>query len=259
MHLHRAFGYFELPKFDPFLMLDDFSSSNPRDYAPGFPWHPHRGIETVTYMIAGSVRHEDSLGNKGAISDGAIQWMSAGSGILHQEMPDTYEGRMTGFQLWVNLPESHKMMSPRYRDISPAQVLTVEDSEATVRVVAGTFKNVTGPVADLVVDTTYFDVSIKPGKSFSHAAAADSTAFIYVFDGAVAVGDEGESVNSNEVALLVDGESVELTAGEEGARLLFASGRPLGEPIAWHGPIVMNTDEEIRQALEDLNAGTFVK
>lgn len=258
VHLHRVFGYHELPQFDPFLMLDDFSSSEPDKYIAGFPWHPHRGIETVTYMIRGSVRHEDSLGNKGIISDNSIQWMTAGSGIIHQEMPEVSEDRMIGFQLWVNLPKSHKMMEPRYQEISSAQMQSVENNHAHVKVIAGSYEQVTGPVADLMVNPTYLDVTIKPNKTFSLKTDNSHTAFFYIFKGSVHVGDDAKIIHSNEVVLLDEGDMIELHAGTEGARLLYIAGKPLNEPIAWYGPIVMNTEEELKVAVDELNNGTFV-
>lgn len=259
VHLHRAFGYNEVPAFDPFLLLDDFSSPNSDEYREGFPWHPHRGIETVTYMLAGEVRHEDSMGNKGVVGPGAVQWMTAGSGIVHQEMPNADIEPIAGFQLWVNLPKSHKMMSPRYQDITPTQIPTVKHEGVTVKILAGAWQGTTGPVSDLMVNPMYLDVSLERGSVFTCEVPATDAVFAYVFEGSIAVAMPEHHINKGMVALLGTGEEIKIYAPEKNARFLVISGKPLGEPVAWYGPIVMNTDEELQQAFDELNEGTFVK
>ncbi len=260
VHLHRAFGYYEVPKYDPFLLLDDFGSDDPRDYLLGFPWHPHRGIETVTYVFAGSVRHKDSLGNSGTIGSGDIQWMTAGSGIIHEEMPEVFEGRMRGFQLWVNLPAKDKMADPRYQDIRASAVPEVaSDGGVKVKVICGSYRGVTGPVEDLAVRPEYLDVLLPAGAGFTHDIPADRNAFAYVAEGAVDLGVGATDITADHVVHFGAGEGVRFTAGPVGARVLLVSGRPLGEPISWYGPIVMNTEAEIRQAFAEYEAGTFVK
>lgn len=260
VHLHRAFGYYEVPKYDPFLLLDDFGSDNPHDYIMGFPWHPHRGIETVTYVFAGSVKHKDSLGNAGEIGSGDIQWMTAGSGIIHEEMPQLFEGRMRGFQLWVNLPAADKMCDPRYQDIRANMVPEVAGPNgAKVKVICGAYGDAKGPVEDLAVRPEYLDVSLPAGATFEHAVPAEKNAFVYVVEGSATVGGDAKEIPAEHVAHLGAGDGVTVTAGGQGARFLLVSGKPLGEPIAWYGPIVMNTDAEIRQAFAEFEAGTFVK
>jgi len=278
VRLHRAFGYEQVPQFDPFLLLDDFRGDDPADYAGGFPWHPHRGIETITYVLAGEVEHADSMGNQGVITTGDVQWMTAGSGIIHQEMPrGDAEGRMGGFQLWLNLPAAQKMRDPRYQGIEVAQIPVVEVDGAAVRVIAGRVVGgaggrsaegidsvagpVAGPVVDLTVDAEYFDVSLAPRARWAHPTQQGHTALAYLFQGDGRFGASGEPVvaGSGTLVLFGDGDEVEITAGESGARFIFVSGKPLREPIAWRGPIVMNTAEELAQAWRDLDAGTFVK
>ncbi len=261
VHLKRAFGFRETGQFDPFLLLDDFRSDSPADYLAGFPWHPHRGIETITYVLDGEVEHEDSLGHGGVISAGDIQWMTAGSGILHQEMPKgNRTGRMYGFQLWANLPSSHKMMEPRYRDVRHDTVPVVKADGAEVRVIAGRVGEVTGPVQDIVTDPEYLDVSLRPGTQFTHPIAADHTVFAYVFDGEgyfdMAV--TGSCPNGT-LVLYGTGDTLRISTEQRPVRFLLASGRPLGEPIAWYGPIVMNTQDELRLAFEEFEKGTFIK
>ena len=277
VHLRRAFGFGETSDFDPFLLLDDFRNDVPRDYLAGFPWHPHRGIETITYVLAGSVEHGDSLGNKGAISAGDVQWMTAGSGIIHQEMPKGDEaGRMHGFQLWGNLPSSQKMTAPRYQEVEAADIPVVTDDDGTrVRVICGSFWGKSGPVDGIAADPIYLDVSIPPGKNKSVPVETTRHAFAYVFAGtgkcgnasspsAVrtdAIGGEAapsEEVDNRSLVLFDRGDEVTVQAGEEGMRFLLVSGKPLAEPVAWRGPIVMNTQEQLEQAYRELRQGTFL-
>ncbi len=263
VHLRRAFGNLNVPKLDPFLLLDDFRSENPAEYVAGFPWHPHRGIETVTYMFDGFVEHEDSLGNKGAIRPGDVQWMTAGNGIIHQEMPKhtDEDGRMGGFQLWVNLPASNKMMDPRYQGIESAQIPEVEAAKGVrVRVVSGQIDGVQGPVTHIVVDPEYLDVQIAPGARFDHPVKKGHRAFAYVVRGRGRFDPEaGEVVESENLVLFRDGERVAIEAMDEPLRFLLISGKPLREPVAWWGPIVMNNRREIEVAVEEFQNGTFVK
>jgi redox-sensitive bicupin YhaK (pirin superfamily) len=261
VHLKRALGPGEAKLADPFLLLDDFHSKDPADYTAGFPWHPHRGIETVTYVINGLIEHGDSIGNKGAIGSGDVQWMTAGGGILHQEMPQAYDGMMQGFQLWVNLPASEKMMRPRYRDVKSSQIPEVATADgASVKVVAGEVEGTKGPVRDLVVESEYLDVSIRPGKSFYHDIRKGNTAFAYVFGGEGRFGNNEKRVSGpEELVLFKDGDKVEAKAGKDGIRFLLVSGNPLDEPIAWGGPIVMNTEEELDAAFRELREGTFIR
>lgn len=263
VHLRRAFGFDEVPELDPFLLLDDFRGDDPRQYLPGFPWHPHRGIETITYMLAGRVEHGDSMGNEGVIAPGDVQWMTAGSGIIHQEMPKgDQQGRMGGFQLWANLPRLHKMMDPRYRGLTAEEIPEVTlDSGAQVRVVAGTVGGVTGPVTDIVTEPEYFDVALPPNATFEHAIPSGHTAFAYVFEGEATFDmQRKEKVTSEHLVLYKpEGERVAVTTQETPVRFLLVSGQPLGEPVAWRGPIVMNTQEELRVAFEEYQNGTFIK
>ena len=259
VRLSRAFGYHEVPRLDPFLMLDDFGSDDPDDYLAGFPWHPHRGIETVTYMLNGEVEHGDSMGNSGVIGSGDIQWMTAGSGIIHQEMPRRARGRMRGFQLWVNLPKRDKMMTPRYRDVKHADIPEVRPAPGVkVRVVSGTVAGVRGPVHDIVVDPEYLDVSIAPGVEFRHAIPGDHRVFAYVVDGSGRF-DGGKGIGFGHAVLFGAGDEVAVAAGDSGVRLLLVSGRPLNEPVAWGGPIVMNTQAELDRAFDEYRQGTFIK
>jgi redox-sensitive bicupin YhaK (pirin superfamily) len=256
VHLRRAFGYAELPRFDPFLMLDDFRSSNPDQYLEGFPWHPHRGIETITYMLEGSVEHADSLGNRGVIGPGGVQWMTAGGGIIHQEMPKPGpDGRMGGFQLWANLPAANKLMPPRYRELTDEDIPRVAIPGGEVLVLAGTLGGITGPVTDVVTAPEYLDLRLQAGASLLHPTPPGHTVFAYVFAGELLLG--GRLLSDHSLVLCGDGDHVNLKGGPRGASLLLVSGRPIGEPIAWRGPVVMNTDEEIRQAFEDYRNGTF--
>jgi len=279
VHLKRAFGFGEVRDFDPFLLLDDFRGDNPVDYIQGFPWHPHRGIETITYMLRGKVEHGDSLGNKGMISAGDVQWMTAGSGIIHQEMPKgDPDGRMYGFQLWANLPRSHKMMDPRYRDVTDAQIPEVTLADGVrVKIICGEAGGQRGPVQDIVIDPEFIDVSVPARTEFIHPTKPGYTVFAYVIEGKGCFCEqkdpfsyevEGsnyfdlqrEPLTGNGTLLVFeDGDQVKVTTEEDGIRFLLMSGKPLKEPVAWYGPIVMNTAEELRIAFEEYQNGTFVK
>jgi redox-sensitive bicupin YhaK (pirin superfamily) len=279
VRLRRAFGFGNTTDFDPFLLLDDFRNENPEDYLAGFPWHPHRGIETITYVLAGTVNHGDSLGNSGTLGSGDVQWMTAGSGILHQEMPKgDQRGRMHGFQLWANLPSSLKMTSPRYQDITSQEIPEVTDDDGTiVRVVCGEFWGKTGPVQGIAADPNYVDVWVPPGKRKTLKVGVDRHAFAYVFDGSGSFRDASKPlavrtdiveanggqtvdvVGNLSLVLFDTGDAVTVQAGDAGIRFLLVSGKPLKQPVAWRGPIVMNTDEELRQAWAELRDGTFIK
>ncbi len=280
VHLKRAFGYYQVPQLDPFLLLDDFHSNNPRHYLAGFPWHPHRGIETITYVLLGSVEHGDSMGNSGIISPGDVQWMTAGSGIIHQEMPKGDRGKLLqGFQLWANLPANDKMMNPRYRGVSRHEIPEINmTSGATVKVICGTVEGITGPVRDIVTDPEYIDVSIPAGVTFTHPVYPDYTVFAYVLDGSAYFDEERnpfahEVIGYNyfdfkkdckfgsETLVLYNrqGDQVVIKAEDSPVRFLLISGRPIGEPVAWYGPIVMNTQEELQIAFEEFEKGTFIK
>ena len=262
VHLRRAFGYYEVPRLDPFLMLDDFRSQNPAEFVAGFPWHPHRGIETVTYMLDGFVQHEDSMGNKGVIRSGDVQWMTAGNGIIHQEMPKHLDdGKMGGFQLWVNLPADHKMMDPRYQEVKTEAIPQVEAAKGvTLRVIAGEVQGVRGPVRDIVVEPEYLDVQIAPHATFEHPVKNGHRAFAYVLGGRGRFDDEsGEVVDSENLVLFRDGDRVRIEAMDRPLRLLLVSGKPLHEPVAWWGPIVMNNRRELETAVQEFQDGTFVK
>jgi redox-sensitive bicupin YhaK (pirin superfamily) len=266
VHLRRVFGYDQVPLFDPFLMMDDFRSDEPQHFRKGFPWHPHRGIETVTYLLRGDVEHADSMGNAGTIGSGCAQWMTAGCGIVHQEMPLGDEnGVIEGFQLWVNLPAADKMMLPRYQGVSDAEIPVINQAGgALVRVIAGEVDGARGPVEGIVTEPEYLDVTLPVGSVFEHPTAAGHTVFAYIIAGRVCFSDEPASATESEcggdgtAVLFADGDRV--VARVEGgapARFLLVSGRPLGEPVAWGGPIVMNTQEQLRAAFEELEAGTF--
>jgi redox-sensitive bicupin YhaK (pirin superfamily) len=284
--LRRAFGFGATSDFDPFLLFDDFRNDNPEAYLAGFPWHPHRGIETITYVLAGSVEHGDSLGNRGAMGPGDVQWMTAGSGILHQEMPKGDQlGRMHGFQLWSNLPASLKMTRPRYQDIASKDIPEVTDDDGTrVRVIIGDFWGKTGPVEGVAADPRYLDVSVPPGKKKRLAIDRANNAFAYVFAGSGSFRDasdpqavatevvpstplkdemSGDSlidrVSNRSLVLFDRGDEIVVQAGGQGIRFLLVSGKPLEEPVAWRGPIVMNTNQELQQAYAELRAGTFIK
>jgi len=268
VHLRRAFGHQQLPQIDPFLLLDAFRSENPDDYRRGFPWHPHRGIETITYILDGDVEHGDSLGNRGVISPGDVQWMTAGSGIIHQEMPKgDRKGRMAGFQLWSNLPATNKMMNPRYQEVKQAEIPIVKTAEgASVRVIAGEVDGVQGPVREIVTDPQMLDVSLPAGSTFTRATKPDHTVFAYIFEGEgdfdAEVGPRGRRgglLHTDTVALYGPGERVTVRAESKPVRFLLVSGRPLKEPIAWYGPIVMNTEDELQTAFREFQDGSFVK
>jgi len=261
VNLKRALGPGEAIVVDPFLLLDDFHSEDPADYVAGFPWHPHRGIETVTYMIRGVVEHGDSIGNKGAINSGDVQWMTAGNGILHQEMPQAYTGMFQGFQLWVNLPAAHKMMDPRYRDVRKDQIPSHSPEKGViVKVIAGRSNGVQGPLKDLVVETEYLDVSLNAGKSFNHQVKNANAALAYVFEGSGQLSPDSKSeIGAENVVLFGEGSEIEVQAGPRNVRFLLISGKPLREPIAWGGPIVMNTQAELDLAFKELRTGEFIK
>jgi quercetin 2,3-dioxygenase len=259
--LTRIFGFYEEGLLDPFLLLDFFGSDRPEDYMAGFPWHPHRGMETVTYMLDGKVEHGDSMGNKGVIGRGDIQWMTAGSGIIHQEMPVDEGGRMYGFQLWVNLPASHKMVPPHYQDIAAGKVPVVKAGDKVkVKVIAGSFNGTRGPVEDIVADPEYFDVELAPDAEFIANVDPEYTAFAYVYEGEARFGEGTEGIlHAMQGALFGHGPAVRATTGKSPARFIFISGKPIGEPIAWRGPIVMNTEAELATAFREFREGTFVK
>ena len=262
VHLHRAFGNNDVPLFDPFLLLDDFRSAAPEQYRKGFPWHPHRGIETITYVLRGDVAHGDSLGNRGDIGCGDVQWMTAGSGIIHQEMPKgDKEGKMEGFQLWANLPAAAKMMPPRYRDIAAGQIPTVTlDSGASIKVICGRVGDVQGPVRDVVIEPQYLDVMLPPATTFSHPTSQGHTVFAYVHAGAGRLDQTiGDELGNRSLVLFDQGERVVISSGAEGLRFLLVAGKPLGEPVAWGGPIVMNSQEELQLAFDELRSDRFIK
>jgi redox-sensitive bicupin YhaK (pirin superfamily) len=279
VHLKRVFGYQHVPQLDPFLLLDDFHSDNPAEYIKGFPWHPHRGIETITYVLYGEVEHGDSLGNKGVISSGDVQWMTAGSGIIHQEMPKGQEdGLLWGLQLWANLPASHKMMAPRYQEVKANQIPEVRlASGVKIRVICGEVNGVKGPVQDVVIEPEYLDVMVPPGTGFSHRVGEGTTAFAYVIEGQgyfeperdpYSYEVEGKNyfdlkreclIEPESLVIFKDGEEVAISTEDKGVRFLLVTGQPIEEPIAWYGPIVMNTQAELRVAFEEYQGGTFLK
>lgn len=279
VHLRRAFGFGKTGDFDPFLLLDDFRNDDPEAYQAGFPWHPHRGIETITYVLAGTVDHGDSLGNEGTLGAGDVQWMTAGSGIIHQEMPKgDAEGRMHGFQLWANLPRALKMTTPRYQDIKAGDIPTVTDDDGTrVRVIIGSFWGQRGPVEGIAADPRYLDVSVPPGRRKTLPVELGRHAFAYVFAGsgtfrgasgprpvATELVGQGETpiltdVGNRSLVLFDSGDEVTVQAGDEGIRFLLVSGRPIEEPVAWYGPVVMNTEDELRQAFSEIRQGTFIR
>jgi len=278
--LRRAFGFGTTSEFDPFLLLDDFRNDRPDDYSAGFPWHPHRGIETITYVLAGTVEHGDSLGNVGKMGPGDVQWMTAGSGILHQEMPHgDPQGRMHGFQLWANLPSSLKMTAPRYQDIPAIEIPEVVDDDGTrVRVICGEFWGKRGPVDGTAAEPRYLDVFVPPGKRKALPVERGRHAFAYVFEGSGTFADasqpfgvltekdtaQGEALirertGNRSLVVFDSGDEVTVQAGDEGIRFLLISGKPIEEPVAWHGPIVMNTQAELQQAFAELRSGSFIK
>jgi redox-sensitive bicupin YhaK (pirin superfamily) len=262
VRLHRAIGFGPPEIHDPFLLLDDFRSDEPKHYRAGFPWHPHRGMETITYVLRGEVEHRDNLGNRGVIAPGDVQWMTAGSGIIHQEMPKgDADGAMYGFQLWANLPAANKMMTPRYRGIEAREIPEVPDpGGATIKVIAGSAGGVTGPVGDVVTSPEYLDVSVPAGRSFTHPTPRGHTVFAYVIGGAgIFDVERHRRVGDRHLVLFDDGDHVSVAAEAEPVRFLLISGKPIGEPIAWRGPIVMNTEDELRVAFEEIEQGTFIK
>lgn len=280
VHLHRAFGFQDPTELDPFLLFDDFRNERPEDYLRGFPWHPHRGIETITYVLAGTVEHGDSLGNTGRLGAGDVQWMTAGSGIMHQEMPlGNAKGQMHGFQLWANLPASLKMTAPRYQDVKSPDIPEITDDDGTVvRVIVGTFWGRTGPVDGIAAEPQYLDISVPAGVKKTFKVDTYRRAFAYVFEGSGRFADAsrplgvllekevmGEEVNIRDMSgnrTLIrfgTGDEVTVQAGDHGIRFLLISGAPLEEPVAWHGPIVMNTKAELMQAMSDLRNGTFIR
>ena len=279
VHLRRAFGFGNTSEYDPFLLLDDFRNDVPDDYLAGFPWHPHRGIETITYVLAGTVDHGDSIGNAGTISAGDIQWMTAGRGIIHQEMPKgDPEGRMHGFQLWANLPSSLKMAPPRYQEVKAPEIPIVTDDDGTqVRIVCGDFWGKKGPVEGVAADPIYLDITVPAGRRKSLPVETSRHAFAYVFSGdgkfcnasgplavpteSVGWSDKNPPAEADNRSLILfdSGDEVTVQAGEDGIRFLLVSGKPLQEPVAWYGPIVMNTQQELQQAFQELERGTFLK
>jgi redox-sensitive bicupin YhaK (pirin superfamily) len=254
--LKRVLGNDGDSTLDPFLLLDHFGSGNPQDYIKGFPWHPHRGMETVTYMWTGEVEHGDSMGNKGVIKSGDIQWMTAGSGIIHQEMPQKYDGLLQGFQLWVNLPAKKKMVDPKYRGIVKEQIPTVQKDGVKIKVIAGKVDGTQGPVRDLAIDIEYFDVKLASGKTFEHTTTKKDTVFAYIVEGSIEV--HGKTITQGQCIVFGEGDFAKISS-KNISRFLFVSGEPLNEPVAWRGPIVMNTQEELDKAFEELDAGTFIK
>ncbi len=261
VHLRRSFSNREVPLFDPFLLLDRFGSRRPEDYLAGFPWHPHRGIETVTYVLGGRVAHGDTLGNSGVIGAGDVQWMNSGSGIIHQEMPQRTDGMLTGFQLWVNLPAREKMGLPAYRGLGSDDFPNVPlEDGGSVKVVAGSFRRVEGPVRGIPVDPTYLDVQVAPGASLELPVPNGHTAFAHAVEGEGSFdGADPSPVAAGETVLFGSGGGVRYRSGDAGGRFLFVTGRPLHEPVAWYGPIVMNRPEELRTAMQELERGDFVK
>jgi quercetin 2,3-dioxygenase len=261
VRLTRVFGFYEQGLLDPFLLFDFFGSDNPDDYIAGFPWHPHRGMETVTYMLDGKVEHADSLGNSGIIGKGDIQWMTAGSGIVHQEMPQNEGGRLGGFQLWVNLPASDKMITPRYQDIPAAKIPTVVlQNGVKVKVLAGTFQGTRGPVENIIADPEYFDVEVPENSEFIVPVNPNHTAFAYLYEG-TAQFDESrkEPLRMGQGALFGRGPQISVRTSGSKARFILISGQPIGEPVAWRGPIVMNTEAELNQAFKEYRDGNFLK
>lgn len=259
VELTRVIGKPDVYDFDPFLMLDAFDHDDPTKYTRGFPWHPHRGIETVTYLLEGEIEHGDSLGNKGVINSGDCQWMTAGSGIIHQEMPQA-RPKMLGVQLWVNLPASHKMTAPRYRDFTRDDIPKIEQEDSIIRVISGQYNSISGPMEEITVQPTFLEVSIKPGREFTYETLIDNTLFIYILRGSTLLpADEKLNVPAGRAILFGEGEELKLEAGSDGLLMLLFSGKRLNESIAWGGPIVMNTKEELTQAFKEIDAGTFIK
>lgn len=258
--LKRLFGFGDTELTDPFLLLDNFGSKNPEDYVAGFPWHPHRGMETITYMIEGEVKHTDSLGNGGTISSGQVQWMTAGSGIVHQEMPQPYAGTMRGFQLWANLPKKEKMTRPRYRDLKARDMVEFEGKGYRIKLICGEYGGVQGPADDIVIKPWFFDVTVEPGAEFDLNVRPEDNVLCCVFEGSGWFDEEkSAAVEPGQVAVLEDGDVIACAAGKEGLRFMLMAGKPLKEPVAWRGPIVMNTEAELKTAFNDYRRGTFIK
>jgi len=262
VRLRRAFGYAD-SSLDPFLLLDDFSSDNPNDYLPGFPWHPHRGIETITYILHGTVEHKDSLGNGGIIGSGEVQWMTAGSGIIHQEMPKPMneDPILKGFQLWANLPASYKMMEPRYRGITQDEIPEVNiDDKLKIKIISGEIKSIKGPVQDVVTNPEYLDILINPNYKFVHQINPEHNVFAYIIDGEAFFDDDyTQLIREKNLVIYRQGDEVHIETGEKAVRFLLVSGKPLSEPVAWRGPIVMNTEEELQTAFREFKNGNFIK
>jgi quercetin 2,3-dioxygenase len=279
VHWKRVFGFHQAPNLDPFLLLDDFHSDTPADYLSGFPWHPHRGIETITYVLHGEIEHGDSLGNTGVITPGDVQWMTAGSGIIHQEMPrETPDGLLWGFQLWANLPASHKMMTPRYRDITGDQIPQIERTDGTrIQIICGTVDGVEGPARDIITNPTYLDIHVPPATRFTYPVNAGETLLAYVIEGRACFDPErnpfgyvrdGENyfdferqceTQPESLIVFTDGDTLQVDTESEPVRFLLIAGKPLREPVAWAGPIVMNTQEELRVAFDEYRRGAFLK
>lgn len=262
VQLKRVFGHGQAPRFDPFLMMDDFRADSPEQYIKGFPWHPHRGIETITYVLKGSVEHGDSLGNEGVITPGSVQWMTAGSGIIHQEMPKgDAAGKMGGFQLWANLPAVNKMMAPRYRDVPGNDIPAVRlENGAEIRVISGTVADQSGPVKDVVIEPTYLDVKIPAGTEFTHPTPSAHTVLAYVIFGQAYFDPRSTDLYGNETLISFDsGDCIHVRTAVSPVRFLLLAGKPIGEPVAWQGPIVMNTKEELELAFSEYRKGTFIK
>jgi len=266
VHLKRAFGFGDTELFDPFLLLDDFRGDSPDQYSKGFPWHPHRGIETITYVLRGNVAHGDSLGNSGVIGPGDVQWMTAGSGIIHQEMPKgDPDGKMYGFQLWANLPKVNKMTDPNYQGVVDSEIPKVKlQNGVEVRVICGEYNGQRGPIKEVTIQPEYLDVFLPPHTEFTHPTLAEHTAVVYVFEGEADFGERSEAAGTlplDNTTLIVfgKGDQIKVNTADSSVRFLFISGKPLHEPVAWYGPIVMNTEEELRTAVEELNNDTFIK
>jgi quercetin 2,3-dioxygenase len=260
VRLHRAFGFGDTATFDPFLLLDDFRSDRPEDHRQGFPWHPHRGMETITYLLAGSVEHQDSMGNNGVIGPGDVQWMTAGQGIIHQEMPQSdAQGRVHGFQLWANLPAKLKLTAPHYQEIKAVQIPTVEGDGASVRVVCGAYRGQRGPVEGIAAQPSFLDVQLSPGVRWQLPIDADHQLFAYVFEGSGSFDATAPEAGNRTLLSFGAGDSIDVRADAAGVRFLLVSGAPLREPVAWRGPIVMNTQQELRQAFAQLQDGTFLE
>ena len=263
VRLKRAFGYAD-PSLDPFLLLDDFHSDNPNDYIKGFPWHPHRGIETITYMLHGNVEHGDSLGNGGVIEAGDVQWMTAGSGIIHQEMPkkDKEDTLLWGFQLWANLPASHKMMNPRYRDLKSDEIpeISLNDGNIKIKIICGEIDGIKGPVRDIITEPEYLDVKINPNSEFVHHIKSGHNVFAYTIEGEGFFDDtKREMIGKETLVIFTEGDAIKISTENEKVRFLLVSGKPLKESVAWRGPIVMNTEEELSIAFTEYQNGTFIK